>query len=59
MRPPLHLVGLVKVNIDYFAGLGVGGGFAGGSERGERPGGFVDVDGMGEVALREGQLIDR
>ena len=53
MWPPLHLVGFVEVNVDHFAGLSVGGGFAGRGERGQRPGGFVDVDGVGEVALAE------
>ena len=53
MRPPLHLVGLVQVDVNNFAGLAVGSGFAGGGERGQRPGGFVDVNGVREVALGE------
>jgi len=41
VRPPFHLVDFVEVDGDFFAG---GGGF-------ERPGGFVGVDWVGEVAL--------
>ena len=42
-RPPLHLVGFVEVEGDFFGGRGGGGG--------ERPGGFVCVD-----SVREGTL---
>lgn len=41
MRPPLHLVDLVEVDGDFFA---AGDGL-------ERPGGFVEKNGVGEVAL--------
>ena len=41
MRPPFHLVGLVEVDVEFFA---VGRSF-------ERPGGFVDVYGVWEGAL--------
>jgi hypothetical protein len=41
VRPPLHLVHFVEVDLDVLA---EGGG-------GERPGGVVDADGVGELAL--------
>lgn len=44
--PPLHLVDLVEVNADLFAGRCCF----------ESPGGFVDVDGVGEVALEGWKL---
>jgi hypothetical protein len=41
MCPPLHLVGFVQVDCDLLAcGRGL-----------ERPGGFIGVDGFGEVTL--------
>jgi len=49
VRPPLELVGLVEVDVEGLEGRGGGGG---GRQRRERPGGLVDVDGVGEVALR-------
>ena len=45
MRPPLNLVDLIKVNIDFLAG------WDGGSLKSPR--GFVDEDSMGEVALKQ------
>ena len=45
MRPPLHLVYLVKMNDDFLARR-IGGCFKG-------PGGFVDKNGVGEITLRE------
>lgn len=43
MRPPFDLVDLIEVDVDFLSGRG------GGSLEG--PGGFVDEDGVGEVAL--------
>jgi hypothetical protein len=43
MRPPLQLVHLVKMDGDFLFGA-VGG---------ERPGGLVDTNGVGEFALRD------
>jgi hypothetical protein len=45
MRPPLNLVDLIEVNIDFLAGRG------GGSLKSPR--GFVDEDSVGEVALNQ------
>lgn len=42
VRPPLHLVDFVEVDLDGLGAVAVGG---------EGPGRVVDVDGMGEVAL--------
>ena len=44
MGPPFHLVDLVEMDGDFFAGV---------RQRFERPGGFVGVDFFGEVALGE------
>lgn len=44
MRPPFDLVHLVEVDIDFLSGRG-GGGLEG-------PSGFVNENGVGEVALR-------
>ena len=49
MRPPLLLVDLVKVDVDFFARRGWG--------RLEGPGGFVDDDGMREVTLQKTELV--
>lgn len=46
--PPLHLVGFVQVDGDFFA-RGAGSGL-------ERPGGFVGVDLMREGALERGEV---
>jgi hypothetical protein len=43
MRPPFHLVDLVEMDVDFLAGR-VRGGF-------ERPGGFVEVNSVWELAL--------
>lgn len=43
MRPPLDLVDLIKVDVDFLSGR------SGGSLQG--PGGFIDSDSVGEVTL--------
>jgi hypothetical protein len=50
MRPPLNLVDLIEVNIDFLAGRG------GGSLKSPR--GFVDEDSVGEVALKQ-EMINK
>lgn len=46
VRPPLHLVRLVEVDLDRLGAVG---------RRRQRPGGLFGVDRVGEVALHEGE----
>lgn len=56
MRPPFHLVDLVKVDVDCFCAAGGGD---------QRPCGFFGVDFVGEIALvfvsfyRQSKLVER
>lgn len=43
MRPPLHLVDLIEVNVDFLSGRG-------GSSL-QSPGRFIDTDSVGEITL--------
>ena len=45
VSPPLHLVDLVKVNLDSLGAIRVGA---------QSPGGVVNVDGVGKIALELG-----